>query len=79
MYRCVVTWLILPLLWHQIKILCFADAGALNYLQGVLHDDLAEKFKEIMTGKGKLTANDFDDILPQLTAKLGKIQISYSK
>ena len=46
----------------------------------MLHDDLAEKFKEIMTGKGKLTASDFDDILPQLTAKLGKIQIiSYSK
>lgn len=49
------------------------DAEAVNYLQGVLHDDLAEKFKEIMTGKGKLTANDFEDILPQLTAKLSKI------
>ena len=56
--------------------MCFADVEALNFLQGVLHDDLADKLKEVMTGKGKLTANDFEDILPQLTAKLGKLQCS---
>ena len=49
----------------------FPDVESLNFLQGVLHDDLADKLKEVITGKGKLTANDFDDILPKLTSKLG--------
>ena len=50
----------------------FPDLKRLNFLQGVLHDDLAETLKEVITGKGRLTASDFDDILPKLTAKLGK-------
>ena len=51
----------------------FADVKELNFLEGVLHDDLARKLKESITGQGKLTADDFDDLLPNLTARLGKL------
>ena len=51
----------------------FADVKDLNFLEGVLHDDLAHKLKESITGRGKLTADDFDALLPKLTARLGKL------
>ena len=43
----------------------------LNFLHGVLHDDLADRLKEILTGEQRaLSAKDFDDMLPRLTAGL---------
>lgn len=53
----------------------FADVKDLNYLEGVLHDNLAHTLKEAITGHGKLTANDFDNLLPKLTARLGKLLV----
>ena len=49
-----------------------ADIESLNFLQGVLHDDIADKLKEVITGKGRLTADDLDSFLPNLTDRLGK-------
>ena len=57
----------------------FIGLSNLNFLQGVLHDDLADKLKECITGKGKLTADDFDEVLPTLTSRLGKCHVTFIK
>ena len=58
-------------------ILYLIDLKELNFLHGVIHDDLAKILSDVTEGDGALTAEDFDDILPRLTAGLGEYLMNF--
>ena len=51
------------------------DLKELNFLHGVIHDDLAKILSDVTEQDGALSAEDFEDILPRLTVGLGECLI----